>query len=120
MRLRVYFFVGSVANYFIDILWHMDISPCEDNLMNKILAREIAKNITTLELKEMFSNASQEIAYWERPSKVNPGLTIRDAFDILHTTTANHRLLVRTNAIREFGEYLGPGVSGLCGKGIYG
>lgn len=82
--------------------------------MQRHEAKQIAETVTIQDLRQMFLNAQNSIKDWTTASRVNKGLSLGVAFNILsqgigdHTTADNIHILAKTNMIREFGEYL-PG-----------
>ncbi len=77
--------------------------------MNKNKARSIAETITNQELLEMFKSAKLKIVDWAKRSKINTSLTRGTAWNILAKNfdiEKRHIIIVKTNMIREFGEFL--------------
>ena len=77
--------------------------------MNKNDAKKIAKTITNEQLQQMFKDAKTKITDWTKVSNVNKGLTKGASWNILakdFDVTAKHHILVKTNMVREFGEFL--------------
>lgn len=77
--------------------------------MNKRSARKIAETITNDQLLEMFNRAKEGITDWTKTSSVNKGMTKGAAWNILakdFDVSAKHHILVKTNMVREFGDYL--------------
>lgn len=82
--------------------------------MNRIEAMVLSEVVTLDELKEMFRNAQNNIEDWERMSRINKGMTIGAAYNILsfepdkYSSIKDINTLGIINMIWEFGEYL-PG-----------
>lgn len=77
--------------------------------MYKSKAKEISKDITNDEIKEMFDNAKHQITDWEEQSKINRNFTKGVAWNILASdfkTGYKYNPIVKLNMIREFGNYL--------------
>ena len=76
--------------------------------MTRAEAKKLAEKASVADLKYMFVNAYAQIRDWQRPSKVNKGMTVGAAFNILSKCSidSNTHMLVRVNMIREYGEYL--------------
>jgi len=54
----------------------------------------------------MFINAQDGVKDWTKASRLNKGLSIGTAFNILSKITSTENLLVTTNQIFEFGKFL--------------
>lgn len=77
--------------------------------MNRNEARKIAETVSSEDLKQMFLNAQNKITDWTQVSRVNKGLSKGIAFNAFTKNgliTANSHILAKTNAIREFGDFL--------------
>jgi len=77
--------------------------------MNRKQARKIAETITNEQIKQMFDNAKAKIKDWTKTSLINKGMTKGVAWNILakdFDLETKHHILVKTNMVREFGEFL--------------
>lgn len=77
--------------------------------MNKADARKIAETITNEQLDKMFQTAKKKIVNWRVVSNVNKGMTKGMGWNILAMNfdiASDYPLIVKTNMIREFGEFL--------------
>ena len=77
--------------------------------MNKKYARELAETITNAEIADMFDNAKKSITDWEQTAIVNKGITKGTVWNILtrgFNRVGDNHVLVKTNIVREFGDYL--------------
>jgi len=79
--------------------------------MNKYQARELADKITEAEITEMFENAKVGIKDWTKVSRINKGITIGVAWNILYDTfqLQSFRIqsgLAKRNMIFEFQDFL--------------
>ena len=77
--------------------------------MNRNEARKIAETVSSEDLKQTFLNAQNSIKDWKQVSAVNKGLSKGIAFNIFTKggfITADSHILAKTNAVREFGEFL--------------
>lgn len=76
--------------------------------MNRNEAKKIAETVSSEDLKKMFLNAQSSIKDWKQPS-INKGLSKGVVFNIFTKNgliTSDSHILAKTNAIREFGEFL--------------
>lgn len=82
--------------------------------MNRTEAKKLAEKTTYADLRQMFINAQNSITDWTPPSRVNKGMSLGAAFNILTAGFDNHSsayefpIHSRVNMILVFGEYL-PG-----------
>lgn len=79
--------------------------------MNKYESRELADKITEAEMTEMFENAKFGIKDWTKVSRINKGITIGVAWNILYDTfqLQSFRIvsrLAKRNMIFEFQDFL--------------
>lgn len=76
--------------------------------MNKQDAKKLAETITNEQLHQMFLNAQSNITDWEHASKINKGLSVGVAFNILTAGGFGRPIhnIAKTNMLREFGDYL--------------
>ena len=77
--------------------------------MNREYAKELAKAITNAEIAYMFDNAKKSITDWKQTAIVNNGMTKGVVWNILtngFNRVGDNHILVKTNIIREFGDYL--------------
>lgn len=77
--------------------------------MDKYFAKIIAEKITNKQLKDMFDSAKNNITDWTKISCVNKYMTKGTSWNILakdFNVETKYGLLVKTNMIREFGEFL--------------
>lgn len=77
--------------------------------MNRKDSKKIAETITNEQLKQMLDNAKENIKDWTVVSNVNKGITKGVSWNILgkdFDINKTYFHIVKTNMIREFGEYL--------------
>jgi len=76
--------------------------------MTRAEAKKLAEKVSVADLKFMFVNAYAKIRDWQKPSRVNKGMTIGTTFNVLSKggIDSNTHMIAKTNMIREFGEYL--------------
>jgi hypothetical protein len=75
--------------------------------MNRVDARKLAEILPIQDLKFMIVNAYALVRDWSKVSQVNKGMTIGATFNLLtNGFSEKSHPIVKTNLIREFGEYL--------------
>lgn len=77
--------------------------------MNRNDSRKIAETITNEQLQNMLNYAKKNIKDWTKVSNVNKGLTKGTSWNILakdFNINHSYHIIVKTNMIREFGEFL--------------
>lgn len=81
--------------------------------MNRDEAKKLAKQTTGEQVRQMLINARSTITDWSLPSRPNAGISLGAAFNIFskidwpkYSTGDFSHVLIRTNAIWAFGEYL--------------
>ena len=76
--------------------------------MTRAEAKKLAQKVSVADLKYMFVSAYSKIRDWSKPSKVNKGMTVGAAFNVLSKCDIdkNTHIMTKINMIREFGEYL--------------
>lgn len=74
--------------------------------MTKSEAMRLAATMTLDQLQQMFRNAEESITDWEKPSRINPSLSVGAAFNVLKCVAEQKSsdLAIR-NALLEFGQY---------------
>lgn len=81
--------------------------------MDKYKSKYLAENVNNEQLKQMFSNAKNGITDWTEISTVNKSLTKGSAWNILakdFNPSEYYSILIKTNMIREFGDFLPKGI----------
>lgn len=82
--------------------------------MNRHEAKKLAETVTLEDFKQMFLNAQSQIKDWTMPCRVNKGMSLGAAFNILSKNVMDRTSIKEThpiaikNCIWAFGEYL-PG-----------
>lgn len=82
--------------------------------MNKRLAKKLAETVTPEDLKKMFQNVQENFKEWQATSALNERATKGTIFNILTAGDDFEKSCaspqIRTNMIREFGDFLPPEV----------
>lgn len=77
--------------------------------MDRTTAKKIASTITNDAILEMLNMAKNRITDWNKISKVNKCMTVGAAWCVLaedFDTNKEYSVWLKTNIIREFGEFL--------------
>lgn len=74
--------------------------------MNRNVAKKIAEVITSEQFQQMFERAKSSITNWNVRSNINPLMSKGKSWNIYYPLQYDERIIPKTNAIREFGEYL--------------
>lgn len=77
--------------------------------MNKTDAKKVVEKITNEQLQKMFEKAKNNIVDWKETSVLNKGMTKGFSWNIFakdFDLNKKHNDLVKTNMVREFGEFL--------------